>query len=70
MPETSQRSVLLETGEIDFAYDVLPSDVERLNGNENLQVLEDASFKTFYLTLQLHQRGHPCPPGCAGANGH
>ena len=49
VPETSQRSVLLETGEIDFAYDVLPSDVERLNGNENLQVLEDASFKTFYL---------------------
>lgn len=51
VPEASQRSVLLETGEIDFAYDVLPSDVERLNSNEKLQVLEAASFKTFYFTL-------------------
>ena len=59
VPETSQRSVLLETGEIDFAYDVLPSDVERLNGNENLQVLEDASFKTFYLTLNCTSEDTP-----------
>ena len=59
VPETSQRSVLLETGEIDFAYDVLPSDVERLNGNENLQVLEDVSFKTFYLTLNCTSEDTP-----------
>ena len=59
VPEASQRSVLLETGEIDFAYDVLPSDVERLNGNENLQVLEDASFKTFYLTLNCTSEDTP-----------
>ena len=54
VPEASQRATLLETGEIDIAYDVLASDVERLNAGENTTVLSDASFKVFYLTVNCN----------------
>lgn len=48
---------------------MLPSDVERLNGNENLQVLEDVSFKTFYLTLNCTSEDTPALQDARAANG-
>jgi len=54
VPEASQRATLLETGEIDIAYDVLASDVSRLESNENTKVMSDASFKVFYLTVNCN----------------
>lgn len=54
VPEASQRSTLLETGEIDIAYDVPPSDVERLNTNEATAVLSAPSFKVFYVTINCN----------------
>ncbi len=54
IPEASQRTVLLETGEIDIAYDLLPSDVEKLKGNSEAQVLEAASFKVLYFTVNCN----------------
>lgn len=54
VPEASQRSTLLETGEIDIAYDVPPSDVDRLNANEATTVLSAPSFKVFYVTINCN----------------
>ena len=54
VPEASQRATLLETGEIDVAYDVLASDVSRLEDNKGTAVLADASFKVFYLTINCN----------------
>lgn len=54
VPEASQRATLLETGEIDVAYDVLASDVQRLQDNAGTDVLSADSFKVFYLTVNCN----------------
>ena len=54
IPEASQRATLLETGEIDVAYDVLASDVQRLRDNGGTDVLSADSFKVFYLTVNCN----------------
>ncbi|PWM60138.1 MAG: hypothetical protein DBX63_11875 [Clostridia bacterium] len=54
VPEASQRATLLETDEIDIAYDMLASDVERLNSGEKATVLSAPSFKVFYLTINCN----------------
>lgn len=54
VPEASQRATLLETGEIDVAYDVLASDVQRLRDNADTDALAEDSFKVFYLTVNCN----------------
>jgi len=51
IPESSQRTVLLETGAIDIAYDILPADVSKLEENPDTKVLHQASYKTLYFSL-------------------
>lgn len=51
IPEASQRTILLETGAIDVAYDVLPVDVSKLEGNAATKVMHAASYKTLYFSV-------------------
>jgi len=46
IPENAQRTILLETGEIDVAYEVLPNDLAKIQDNKDLTALKELSFKT------------------------
>lgn len=40
IPEASQRTIALETGEVDLAYDILPNDIAKINDNPKLALFE------------------------------
>ena len=54
IPEASQRTIALETGEVDLAYDLLPNDLEKVRSNSDLQLFEAPS-----LTLSLIHISEP-----------
>ena len=39
VPEASQRTMMLETGEVDCAYEVPNNDISRIQENKDLQIL-------------------------------
>ncbi|MDO5718517.1 MAG: glutathione ABC transporter substrate-binding protein [Tissierellia bacterium] len=47
--ENATRTIGLETGEIDIAYDIEPNDFEVVKGNDDLELIEDASLSTAYI---------------------
>lgn len=49
VPEASQRAIMLETGEIDVAYDLAPNDAVRMADVDGVQVLKTVSNKTIIL---------------------
>ncbi len=53
VPEASVRSIVVETGEVDIAYDIDGSDVERIRQNSELNYLQDTSPTVHYLGFTL-----------------
>lgn len=51
VPENSARSIMLETGEADVISPILPSDVERLKGNDKVNVFVSPSSRTLEFPL-------------------
>lgn len=51
IPEAAQRTIGLETGELDIAYDILPNDKSKVEENENLVVVERPSLSVTYTML-------------------
>ena len=49
VPEGTNRTVGLETGEIDIAYDIEPVDKAKVEDHENLLLVEAPSFSSQYL---------------------
>lgn len=49
VPEGTSRTMGLETGEIDIAYDVEPVDKDRVKEHERLKLIEAPSFSSQYL---------------------
>lgn len=49
IPEGTNRTIGLETGEVDIAYDIEPMDLERVREHSNLELLEEASLSTAYI---------------------
>lgn len=49
--ENSARSIMLETGEADVIVPVVTSDVERLKGNDKLQVMIEPSSRNLYISI-------------------
>lgn len=47
--EAGNRTIELETGEIHIAYDTLPTDISRIEGNDELVLARDLNFSTVYL---------------------
>ncbi|SFI26600.1 peptide/nickel transport system substrate-binding protein [Tindallia magadiensis] len=47
--EDGNRTIELETGEIHIAYDILPTDISRIEGNDELMLARDLNFSTVYL---------------------
>ena len=57
VPESNQRSIMLETGEINVGYDIPPIDVKRIGENKNLKILQAVSNKTIFLNFNAQSKG-------------
>ena len=57
VPETAQRIILLETGEVDVAYDIPGSSVARIKDNKDLQLITCDSMKIITLSLNCGSKG-------------
>ncbi len=53
--EDGNRTIELETGEIHIAYDVLPTDISRIEGNDELELARDLNFSTVYLGFNVEK---------------
>lgn len=55
IPETSQRSIALETGEIDLAYDLAVNDLNKVRENPDLTVYENPSLTCGYISMNMNK---------------
>lgn len=53
IPEAAQRTIALETGELDLAYDILVSDLKRVEANKDLTLFEAPSLTCFYISFNM-----------------
>lgn len=56
IPEASQRTIALQTGEIDIAYDLTTNDMKIVRGDKNLIALEQPSLTCYYITLNQRKK--------------
>ncbi len=57
IPENSQRTVMLETGEADIAYEILPNDVSRIEENDDLAIADIQGTKTYVMRFNMDSDG-------------
>lgn len=57
IPETAQRIILLETGEVDAAYEIPPSSARGIKENSKLQLLTCDSMKIVSFTMNCSSKG-------------
>lgn len=57
VPEASQRTMMLETGEVDVAYDIPNNDISRVQENKDLQILTCPSMKIILMELNCDSDG-------------
>ena len=57
VPEAAQRTIQLETGEIDLSYEVSANDVSKIEGNEELKMYSSQSLKCTFLTMNYTYDG-------------
>ncbi len=55
IPEASQRTIALETGELDISYDILVSDLKRVTANKDLTLFEAPSLTCFYISFNMRK---------------
>ena len=51
IPEGAQRTIGLETGELDLSYGILPNDMEKITSNSDLALYETSGMSVTYLML-------------------
>jgi peptide/nickel transport system substrate-binding protein len=51
VPENSQRTILLETGDVDIAYEILPNDVKKIESNSNLKIASIEGAKCYLINF-------------------
>lgn len=51
IPETSNRLIALETGEIDIAYDISANDIKGIKKNPKLKVINEVSLGSDFITI-------------------
>ena len=56
IPETSQRTIALETGEVDLAYDLAVNDIPKVNSNDKLTVYEIPSLTCWYVSMNMNKK--------------
>lgn len=57
IPEPSQRTIMLETGDVDVAYFIPVNDLKRMENDENLKVLKCPSMKVILMELNCTSTG-------------
>lgn len=55
IPEASQRTIALETGEVDLVYDLPVNELSIVNDNENLQLFSTPSLTTWYISMNTEK---------------
>lgn len=55
IPEAAQRTIALETGEIDIAYSILVNDLDRVKENEDLTLYEAPSLSCQYISFNMNR---------------
>ncbi|AEF84565.1 dipeptide-binding protein [Treponema primitia ZAS-2] len=55
IPEPSQRTIALETGELDLAYDLTPNDLKIITGNDKLTVFKAPSLSCTYISMNMRK---------------
>lgn len=55
IPENAQRTIALETGEIDIAYGLSVNDIERVNEDEKLDVLTTKTSSVTYISFNTER---------------
>ncbi|MDO5337848.1 MAG: ABC transporter substrate-binding protein [Eubacteriales bacterium] len=55
IPEAAQRTIALETGEIDLAYDILPNDISKIEENEDLTIYDAPSLTCYYISMNMNK---------------
>lgn len=55
VPEASQRTIAIETGEADFAYDLASNDVSKVEENEALQVFQAEPLSVWYISFNMNK---------------
>lgn len=53
IPEAAQRTIALETGELDIAYDLSTNDLKRVADNKKLALYEAPSLTCWYLSFNM-----------------
>ena len=56
VPETSQRLIALETGDLDISYDLGVNDVKRGRDNKDLVILEAPSLSCWYISMNMNKK--------------
>ena len=56
IPETSQRTIALETGEVDLAYDLAVNDIPNVNSDDKLTVYEIPSLTCWYVSMNMNKK--------------
>lgn len=56
IPESSQRTIALENGEVDIAYDILPADVDMLNEVDGIQCLSEQGLMCYYVGMNYQNK--------------
>jgi peptide/nickel transport system substrate-binding protein len=55
IPEASQRTIALETGEIDLAYDLPTNDHKIITGNDKLSLFLAPPLSLFYISMDIRK---------------
>ncbi len=55
LTDNTTRTIELETGGVDIAYDIQPNDVSRVDSDPNLTLLRDANLATTYIGFNVEK---------------
>ncbi|PIE53892.1 MAG: peptide-binding protein [Dethiosulfovibrio peptidovorans] len=61
VPETAQRLIALETGDLDISYELGPNDVKRARENDEIVVLEAPSLSCWYISMNMNKKPYDNP---------
>lgn len=61
IPEAAQRTIALETGEIDLAYDILPNDISKIEENPDLTLYNAPSLTCYYISMNMNKEPFNIP---------
>lgn len=53
IPEGTNRTIELESGGVDIAYDIIPNDIKKISENKDLAIVDDFSLGTQYIGINV-----------------